>query len=58
MAYVKIAKDKKGQALHKNDNVYYKDHIWAVDSVAGTRLYLSFFGATAIVEAKEVTKYR
>lgn len=55
---MKIAKDKKGQALHKNDNVYYKDKIWAVDRIAGTKLYLSFFGATATVEAKEVTKYR
>ncbi len=53
---MKIAKDSKGKALHKNDEVFYQGKVWKVDRIAGTRLYLSFFGSTATADAKEVTK--
>lgn len=55
---MKIARDRDGKALHKDDNVFYQDKIWAVDRIAGTKLYLSFFGATTKVDAKDVAKYR
>lgn len=53
---MKTARDLKGKALHKNDEVFYLGKVWKIDRVAGTRLYLSFFGASATVEAKDVTK--
>lgn len=58
MAYM-AAKDKDGQAIKKNDNVFYNGKIWAVDAVSsGNMLHLTCFGDKVTVESVKVTKYR
>jgi hypothetical protein len=51
-------KDKDGKVIHVNDKVSFEGVTWLVDRIAGTRVYLSYFGSTNVTEASKVKKIR
>lgn len=53
---MKKARDSDGQVLHPRDTVSYDGDVWTVDRIAGTKLYLSFSGASATVDSSKVKK--